>query len=135
MTRGGERCEAWGGATPPPTSASSKMSPINQGVFAAKRRLYVPVPTHKCQRFSEITAIWDFRFSSRLKRYAAHGNLPSHRTAEPTEFARKTEISRAFKRCPVSIKVFQNRLCVRKIDFLDSILAEIGGFSRVLVFH
>ena len=29
MTRGGERCEAWGGATPPPTSASSEMSPIN----------------------------------------------------------------------------------------------------------
>ena len=79
--------------------------------------------------------MYNFLKKSRLKRYAAHGNLLSHRTAEPTEFARKTEISRAFERCPFSIKVFQNRLCVRKNDFLDSILAEIGGFSRVLVFH
>ena len=37
--------------------------------------------------------------------------------------------------CLFSIKVFQNRLCVRNLDFLDSIMDEIEVFSRVLVFH
>ena len=76
-----------------------------KGVRGSEAKIYA-----KCDSTSRRERIpckrVSFRFESRLKRYAASGNLTSHRTAEPTEFARFQELLRDFGRLIFYTQVF-----------------------------
>ena len=86
-----------GGTTLPPWYLRLYPPTLVKGLRGSETKIYaryngeVGRKRMPCKRVS-------FRFESRLKRYAASGNLTSHRTAEPTEFARFQELLRDFGR-------------------------------------
>ena len=94
-----------GGTTLPPWHLRSYHPTSIKGVRGSEAKIYamcdgaVRRKRTPCKRVS-------FRFESRLKRYAASGNLTSHRTAEPTEFARFQELLRNFERLIFETQVF-----------------------------
>ena len=94
-----------GGTTLPPWYLRFYHPTSIKGVRGSEAKIYamyngeVSRKQMPCKRAS-------FRFESRLKRYAASGNLTSHRTAEPTEFARFQELLRDFGRLIFCTQVF-----------------------------
>ena len=106
-----KKCKARGihnrgsGTTLPPWHLRSYHPTLVKGLRGSEAKIYarcdgtVRRKRTPCKRVS-------FRFESRLKRYAASGNLTSHRTAEPTEFARFQEFLRDFGRLIFCTQVF-----------------------------
>ena len=91
----------------------------------------VKVENHTCnnQRKVGFSEIPDLRQKSRLKSVGHIPTLGSHRTAEPTELARKTEILRAFGRCS------KYRICgsgFRFMGLFSVFYASITGKSLMI---